>query len=88
VLHAVREQAARGAVDLVPELGVGGAVALVADDERLALAEARDGAAQVLADRLAEERDLASPVGIGERCVRHAADRRPRPPRLAAWTPP
>ena len=66
LLHAAREQRARGAVDLVPQLAVGRAVALVADDERLAVAEALDGAAQVLADRLAEQRDVARPVGVGE----------------------
>ena len=39
---AARDQAAGGGVDLLPQLAVGRAVALLADDERLAVAEAFD----------------------------------------------
>ena len=60
-------QGARGVVDLLPELGVGRAVVLVADDERLTLAEALDGPAQVRADRLVEERDVDRPAGVSAR---------------------
>src|SRR6185437_6479577 len=49
----------------LPELVVARAVALVGDDEGVALAESLDGSAQVLADRLAEQRDVAGAVGVG-----------------------
>ena len=54
--------AARGQVDLLPELAVGRPEVLVAHDERLAVAEPLDRPPQVLADRLAEQRDVARPV--------------------------
>ena len=65
--HAAGEQAARGEADLVPQLAVGRAVALVAHDERLAVAEALDGAAQALADGQLEQRDVARPARERER---------------------
>ena len=65
LVHAVRDERAGGGLHLLPELVVGRPVALVGHDERVALAEALDGPAQVLADRLAEQRDVAGAVGIG-----------------------
>ena len=46
----------------IPELPVRGAVALVAHDERLAVAEALDGAAQVLADGVVERGTSRGPA--------------------------
>ena len=59
--HAARQQRARRPVDLLPQLGVGRAVALVGHDERFPVREALGGLAQVLADRLLEQRDVARP---------------------------
>ncbi len=63
---AEREQAARDRGRRVPQLAIGRAVALRAHDERLAIAEPIDGAAQVLADRLAEQRGRAGAVRVRE----------------------
>ncbi len=56
-LDAAGEQAARHERDLVPELAVRCPVALMRDHERFAIAVARDGSPEVLADRLAEQRE-------------------------------
>src|SRR5438876_619470 len=52
---------------LIPQLAVGGAVALVANDERLSVAEAFHRRPQPLADRLAEQRQTARTVGVRRR---------------------
>jgi manganese-dependent inorganic pyrophosphatase len=66
-LRTPRQQAAGGEADLVPELAVGRAIALVADDERIALAETLRGAAQALSDGEIQQRDVARPCRDGER---------------------
>ena len=53
---AAGEQATRRPRGLLPQLGIGGAVVLMAHDQRFAVAELLDGAAQVLADGLPEQR--------------------------------
>ena len=55
----------RDAVDRGVELGVGEAQALVAADERLAVGEPRDRALEVVADRLAQQRDVVGAVAVG-----------------------
>ena len=67
VLHAVCDQRTGGEPDLLPQLAVGGAVALVADDQRLAVREAPDRAAQVRSDRLLQQRDVSRSALVGER---------------------
>ena len=67
LLDAPREQAARGAGGLFPQLSVRRAVVLLAHHQRFTLRDAFDGAAQVLADRLAEQRDGARSVDV-RRC--------------------
>src|SRR5262249_36461750 len=62
---AARPPAAGRARRLVPELAPGRAVGLRADDQRLVRGKALGGAPQALADRLAEERDLARAVRVG-----------------------
>ena len=61
---SMREQCARRDVDLIPELVIGRAVALVRDDECLAPAELRDRPAQAFADGLAEQRKRARAVRV------------------------
>ncbi len=58
------EEGAGGLRDGVPELAVGGAVVLAAEDEGVAVAVAADGGAEVVADGPAEERRAAGAVGI------------------------
>src|SRR6185312_15244583 len=59
---------------LLPEIAVGGAVALGAHDERLALGVPGDRAAEVLPDRLPEERRLAGTLGVGGDRIGHGED--------------
>jgi hypothetical protein len=68
--HAVRHERARGRVHLPPQLAIGRPVALVGHHERLAFAEALDRPAQVLADRLLQQRDVARPARVGHVCRR------------------
>src|ERR1019366_101695 len=49
-----------------PELGIGGPESLIADDQRIATPERVDRTAQVLADRLAEQRRHAFAVRVGQ----------------------
>ena len=65
--HAAREQPAGGQRHLVPELAIGRAVALLAHHQRLAVAEALDGAAQALTDGQLEQGDVAGSGGVRER---------------------
>src|SRR5580704_7279958 len=52
---AVGDQCPRGEVDLVPQLAVGGSLALVANNQRLPIPEAVPRTAEILAERLVEE---------------------------------
>ena len=65
LLEAGAEQPARERVDLLVELGVREPDVLVADHERLAVAEARDRALEVLADRLADQRLVGDARRVG-----------------------
>src|SRR5947209_16538620 len=60
------QQGTSHALGHVPQLAPRQADVLMSDHERFALAEALDGAAQVLADGLAEQRLGGSAEGIGE----------------------
>ncbi len=61
------DQAASELVDPLVELGVGPADVLVADDERLAVPMSGDGALEVRADRLTDQRRVGGPVRVGQR---------------------
>jgi hypothetical protein len=65
--HTTREQAAGGEADLVPQLAVRRAVALVAHNECLAVAEALDGPTQALADGQLQQGHVPRAGRDGER---------------------
>ena len=79
LLEPGAEQSARERVDLLVELGVAEAHALVAHDQRLAVAEAGDRALEVLADRLADQRLGCDARRVG---TSHGVNRTP------TWAPP
>ena len=79
LLDAHRHQPAGHLGHLVPELLVGHAYALVAHHEGEVVGPCLDGAAEVLADALSEQRDLAGAVNVGKLLHRVA------PPR--GWAP-
>ncbi len=60
--HAAGQQAAGGEADLVPQLAVGRAVALLADDERIAVAEALGGEPQAVPDGQLQQGNVARPL--------------------------
>ena len=65
--HPAGQQSAGGQRHLVPQLAIRGPVALLAHHQRLALAEALDGAAQALADGQLQEGSVARAGGVRER---------------------
>jgi hypothetical protein len=73
-LYPQGQQAAGAAGGGIVELAVGEAHPLGAHHQRLLIAMALDGVAQIGADGLAQERRVAGPVGIGEErsCAVHA----------------
>jgi len=66
-LHAQRQQPLGHRRRLIPQLAVRRAVALPAHHQRVVISVARHGAAQVLADGLAQQRHRAGAVGVRER---------------------
>jgi len=64
--NTLGEQGTGHQVDLVEELPVRGAIALVRNHQRVVIGYPANRAPQVLADRLTQERNGARPVGVGQ----------------------
>ena len=64
--NALGEQTTGHQADLVPELSIGGAIPLVGNDQRLVIGYPANRAPQILDDRLAQERNRARAVRIGQ----------------------
>jgi len=65
-LHSACHQAASGSFAFLDELAIREAAVLVRDHERVAVSEARRGAAQVVKDGFAQKRSVAGSVHVAE----------------------
>jgi len=63
------QQCAGGLIDLRPQFGVAGPVLLMANHQRVAVAEQIGGAPQQVADSVAQQRDVDVPVSVGQGCA-------------------